>query len=87
VPFLGVKSHSIGDSCVRFWKILLELCNVVPSLLGDPIEGWFGWLGGSIKHLSSPKEEVPLLLVDNSLSHLKFDAHLHGEQQLMSFKE
>lgn len=44
-------------------------------------------MGRSVKNLTTSQEEAPFFLIDLTFSHLKFDAHLHGKQELMFFKK
>lgn len=79
VPLFVVELDSVGDTGIELWKCLLKLGEVVPSSLGDPIEWRLGRLSGSVKDLTTSQEECPLVLIDQTISHLKFDAHLHGK--------
>jgi hypothetical protein len=44
-------------------------------------------LTAPIKYLATSQEEVPFVLVDGAFSHLKLDAHLHGEKEFMPLEE
>jgi len=37
--------------------------------------------------LAASEEEAPLVFVDDALSHLELDAHLHREEELMPLEE
>lgn len=87
VPILWIGCNAIRDLLESFWDRLLKLCDIVPSVLRDPVERWLRRLQRSVKNLTTNKEEVPFILINHSLRHLKFYAHLHGQEQLMLLEE
>lgn len=89
-PVLGGHLDSLSNTLESF-RDLLEFGQVIPHLLGDPFSDCslrLGKLALSVQDLTTLQEEVPFIVVWWFFtSELDLDAHLHGQEKLMSLEQ
>lgn len=88
-PFARIKRNCLRNASKSGRQLLVELDDVVPGVLGDPVLTW--WLGQGalvVTHGdSAAQEESKFVRIDEPVGHLQFDAKVESKEQLVAFEE